>query len=59
MVWRDPQFDPNTPRVYDLRVLEIPTLRWVDIALVDAGTPVIKGIPAVHSSGDRVGVRGI
>ena len=26
--WRDPEFDPNTPAFYYVRVLEIPTPRW-------------------------------
>ena len=26
--WRDPEFDPDTPAFYYVRVLEIPTPRW-------------------------------
>jgi len=28
-VWRDPEFDPNRRAFYYLRVIEIPTPRWV------------------------------
>ena len=38
-VWKDPEFDANTPALYYLRVLEIPTPRW---STYDAATLKIK-----------------
>ena len=37
-VWQDPQFDPQVPAVYYLRVLEIPTPRWSTIVSVKRGS---------------------
>ena len=45
-VWRDPEFDPATPAVYYLRVLEIPTPRWSTILAVKRGLPLPKDAPA-------------
>jgi len=45
-VWRDPQFDPKTPAVYYLRVLEIPTPRWSTILAVKRGEPLPDQVPA-------------
>jgi Protein of unknown function (DUF3604) len=45
-VWRDPEFNPATPTVYYLRVLEIPTPRWTTILAVKRGQPLPSGVPA-------------
>ena len=39
-VWRDPDFDPERPAVYYLRVLEIPTPRWTTYDSARFGTPL-------------------
>jgi hypothetical protein len=39
-VWQDPEFDPKTPAVYYLRVLEIPTPRWSTIVAVKRSLPL-------------------
>lgn len=44
-VWTDPQFDPNEPAVYYLRVLEIPTPRWSTILAAKYGLPPPTGKP--------------
>lgn len=44
-VWRDPEFDPSTPAVYYLRVLEIPTPRWSTILAVKRGQTLPAGVP--------------
>ncbi|MBS0333382.1 MAG: DUF3604 domain-containing protein [Proteobacteria bacterium] len=38
-VWRDPQFDPATPAVYYVRVLEIPTPRWTTLLAIKRRLP--------------------
>jgi hypothetical protein len=45
-LWRDPEFDPATPAVYYLRVLEIPTPRWSTLLAVKRGQPLPAGVPA-------------
>jgi hypothetical protein len=45
-VWRDPDFNPNVPAAYYLRVLEIPTPRWSTIASVKRGEPLPTEVPA-------------
>ena len=45
-LWRDPQFDPATPAVYYLRVLEIPTPRWSTLLASKRGQPLPGGVPA-------------
>jgi hypothetical protein len=46
-VWEDPTFDPNTPAVYYVRALEIPTPRWSTILAVRNGLPLPDATPAV------------
>ena len=45
-VWHDPEFDPNTPAVYYLRALEIPTPRWSTILAVKRAQALPSGVPA-------------
>jgi hypothetical protein len=45
-VWRDPDFNPRSPAVYYVRVLEIPTPRWSTIQAAKAGSPPPSGVPA-------------
>jgi hypothetical protein len=45
-VWQDPHFDPTTPAVYYLRVLEIPTPRYSTIIAVKRGQPLPDGVSA-------------
>jgi len=46
-VWEDPEFAPEAPAVYYLRVLEIPTPRWSTIQAVKADLPLPANVPAV------------
>lgn len=39
-VWRDPEFNPETPAVYYARVLEIPTPRWSTLLAVKNQLPL-------------------
>jgi hypothetical protein len=45
-LWRDPEFDPQRPALYYVRVLEIPTPRWSTHDAVRAGLPLLKEVPA-------------
>jgi uncharacterized protein DUF3604 len=45
-VWRDPDFNPQVPAAYYLRVLEIPTPRWSTIAAVKRHEPLPPDVPA-------------
>jgi hypothetical protein len=45
-VWRDPEFDPNTPAVYYTRVLEIPTPRWSTLLAIRNKLPLPPEVPA-------------
>ena len=42
-VWTDPDFDPAQPAVYYVRVLEIPTPRWIVHDAVRFGVPMPEG----------------
>ncbi len=44
--WADPDFDPTTPAVYYLRVLEIPTPRWTTYDAAKFGTERPEKVPA-------------
>ena len=46
IVWRDANFEPMTPAVYYLRVLEIPTPRYSTIMAVERGQSPPDGISA-------------
>jgi hypothetical protein len=45
-VWRDPDFNPDAPAAYYLRVLEIPTPRWSTIVSIKRGEPLPPEVPA-------------
>jgi hypothetical protein len=45
-VWRDPDFNPEVPAAYYLRVLEIPTPRWSTIVSVKRGEALPPEVPA-------------
>ena len=47
-VWRDPTFDPGQRAFYYLRVLEIPTPRWVLYDALRYGAKLDAGIEKVH-----------
>ncbi len=47
-VWTDPEFDPQARAFYYVRVLEIPTPRWVLYDAVRFGATVPKGARTVH-----------
>jgi hypothetical protein len=44
-VWTDPEFNPNLPAAYYLRVLEIPTPRWSTILAAKRGQPLPESVP--------------
>jgi hypothetical protein len=46
--WTDPDFDPAEPAFYYVRVLEIPTPRWVAYDAVRFNVEMPKEIPMVH-----------
>jgi hypothetical protein len=45
-VWRDPEFRPDRPAVYYVRVLEIPTPRWSTLRAIENNLPLPKEVPA-------------
>ncbi len=45
--WRDPDFDPNIPAAYYVRVFENPTCRWSTWDAVRAGTPPNPDLPLI------------
>ena len=47
VVWQDPSFVRESPAVYYVRVLEIPTPRWTTYDAVRFSTPRPKQVPAV------------
>jgi hypothetical protein len=47
-VWTDPDFDPEFPAVYYVRVLEIPTPRWSTYDAKALGVDPPAGVPATH-----------
>jgi len=47
-VWTDPDFDPKQRAFYYVRVLEIPTPRWVSYDAVRFGVEVPEESPKVH-----------
>jgi len=47
-VWIDPEFDPNQRAFYYVRVLEIPTPRWVTYDAVRFGVEVPEKAPKTH-----------
>ena len=47
-LWTDPDFDPDQPAVYYLRVLEIPTPRWTLYDKVRFGADLPPGEQTIH-----------
>ncbi|MEZ5938227.1 MAG: DUF3604 domain-containing protein [Hyphomonadaceae bacterium] len=45
-VWRDPEFNPDTPAVYYARVLQIPTPRWSTLLAIRRGLPIPDRVAA-------------
>ena len=48
VAWTDPDFDPNQPAFYYLRVLEVPTPRWVAYDRARLGVDMPDSVPLVH-----------
>jgi hypothetical protein len=48
VVWTDPDFDPNVKAFYYVRVIEIPTPRWVLYDKVRLGAEVPKEAKLIH-----------
>lgn len=44
--WRDPDFDPQAPAFYYVRVLEIPTPRWTTYDAAFFGIKLPDNVPA-------------
>jgi hypothetical protein len=47
-VWTDPDFDPKQKAFYYMRVLEIPTPRWVLYDKVRLGAEIPKEAKLIH-----------
>jgi hypothetical protein len=47
-VWTDPDFDPGQPAFYYVRVIEIPTPRWIVYDAFRFGVDIPEGATAVH-----------
>ena len=45
-VWNDPEFDPNIPSFYYVRVLQIPTPRWSTFDAIKLGRELPESLPA-------------
>jgi len=48
VVWTDPDFDPDERAFYYVRVLEIPTPRWVLYDKVRLGAHIPEGVELIH-----------
>jgi hypothetical protein len=47
-IWTDPDFDPDESAFYYVRVLEIPTPRWVLYDKVRLGAEIPEGVELIH-----------
>ena len=47
-VWTDPDFDPDLGAFYYVRVLEIPTPRWIVYDAFRFGTEIPEGAVTTH-----------